>query len=102
LDRLGRAGVDRLVEAPLEVGELARGGVDVDVGRDVGPCTGLRRRGGLRAHVWPPRVCHANLVPWTPPPSLGRRSTRSPSRRWPARSGRCACTPRPARPTHWL
>ena len=44
LDRLGRARVDRLVEPALEVGELARGGVDV---------AGRRRRrslAGLCAH----------------------------------------------------
>ena len=42
LDRLGRAGVHGLVEAALEVGELAGGGVDVDVLGDVGAFAGLR------------------------------------------------------------
>ena len=43
LDRLLRAGVHRLVEAPLQVRELARGRVDVDLrlGRDVGAFTRL-------------------------------------------------------------
>jgi hypothetical protein len=49
LDRLGRPGVHRLVEAPVEVGELAGGGVDVDVVGDVGPLPGCGR--GSSAHL---------------------------------------------------
>ena len=41
LDRLRRAGVHGLVEAAVEVGELARGRVGVDVVGDVGAFTGL-------------------------------------------------------------
>ena len=67
LDRLGRAGVHRLVEPPVEVGQLARGGVDVDVLGDVGA---LAR---LCAHLWWPPVDvigpWANLVPVTSDPS---------------------------------
>ena len=44
LDRLRRAGVHRLVEPPVEVGQLARGGVGVDVLGDV------RAFAGVRAH----------------------------------------------------
>ena len=98
LDGLGRPGVHRLVEPSVEVGQLAGRGVDVDVVGDLGPRPGRGR--GFSAHLqWPPRVCGANLVPWTPPAPPGRRSTRSPCRRSPARSGRFVCTPRPGRPT---
>ena len=45
LDGLGRAGVDRLVEPAVEVLELARGGVDVDVVGNVGANDRLRRAG---------------------------------------------------------
>ena len=45
LDRPRRPGVHRLVVAPVQVGELARGGVDVEVSsRDLGPWTGVVRR----------------------------------------------------------
>ena len=49
LDRLRRAGVHRLVEAAVEVLQLARRGVDVDVLRDVGA---LART--VRSRLWPP------------------------------------------------
>ena len=77
LDRLRRAGVHRLVEAAVEVGQLARGGVGVDVLGDV------RAFAGLRAHAWQASAR-----------DLGPRRSPTPRRR-PAGRGRSRPADRP-------
>ena len=84
LDRLRRARVDGLVEAPVQVGELAGRRVDVDVRGDVGALAGLCTHAarwllvGVRLGPWAnvvPVTSDADATPITRP---ARRSRRSP------------------------
>ena len=86
LDRLRRPGVHGLVEAALEVGELARGGVGVDVLGDVGAFPRLGRVLGSHGEQTNGHErCRRR------PPSPGRRLA-CPTIRW-------RWSRRPARPT---